>query len=304
MANYLQRHRQSFVFAFGQLWGKPLSTLMTAAVLGIALALPAGLHVLLANARTVTSGWDGATQFSLFLKPNLSQASALSLAADLRTRREIASVRYVSPDEALREFRERSGFGEALDALEGNPLPAVLVIKPALKAGSPEAVAQLAERLGSRNEVDFAQVDVAWVQRLYALMEIAVRGVWVLGALLGLAVLLVIGNTIRLAIENRRDEIIVTKLIGGTDAFIRRPFLYSGLWYGLAGGMLAIVIVHGSLWLIRGPAAQLALLYESDYPLRGLGLTGAAAVLALGGMLGLLGSWLAVGRHLRDIEPT
>lgn len=302
--NYVRHHRQSLVFALKQLAGKPFSTLMTTAVLGIALALPAGLHVLLANARAVTGGWDGATQFSLFLKPHLPESRALSLAADLRKRREIESVRYVSPSEALAEFRRLSGFGEALDALDGNPLPAVLAVKPSLRVSTPESVAQLAEELGRRAEVDFAQVDVAWVQRLYALMEIARRGVWVLGALLGLAVLLVVGNTIRLAIQNRRDEIVVTKLIGGTDAFIRRPFLYAGLWYGLAGGLLAVGIVQLSLWLLRGPAAQLAVLYHSEYTLLGLGLKGAGALLGVGALLGLLGSRLAVGRHLREIEPT
>jgi len=302
--NWLLRHRQSFVLAWRQLAARPLASLMTAAVLGIALALPAGLHVLLANARAVTSGWDGATQFSLFLKPNVGEARALALASELRTRHEIASVRYVSAEEALAEFRRLSGFGEALDALEGNPLPAVLVIKPTLRANTPESVADLAKQLGTRSEVDFAQLDVAWVQRLYALMEMANRGVWILGAMLGLAVLLVVGNTIRLAIQNQRDEIVITKLIGGTDAFIRRPFLYAGLWYGLAGGALALAIVHGALWLLDGPAAQLALLYHSDFTLRGLGVNGLLTTLFAGGLLGLLGSWLAVGRHLRTIEPT
>jgi cell division transport system permease protein len=304
LAAWLARHRLAFGDTFRQLAARPISTLMTVAVIGIALALPAGLHALLANVRAVTSGWNGATQFSLFLKTGLPESRVAALAEELRARRDIASVRLISPDEALDEFRRLSGFGQALDALDGNPLPAVLVVRPSLKQGTAASVSALAQQLGSRPEVDFAQADVAWVQRLYAIMSIATRGVWLLAAMLGLAVLLVVGNTIRLAVQNRRDEIVIAKLIGATDAFIRRPFLYTGFWYGLAGGLLAVALVTGSLWAVRGPAEQLALLYHSDYALQGLGLVTGTEVILAGGVLGLLGAWIAVGRHLREIEPT
>jgi cell division transport system permease protein len=298
------RHLQSFFSSLGQLSRRPLSSLMTAAVIGIALALPAGLHVLLANARDITSGWDAATQFSLFLKPGVVEARALVLAQELRSRPDVAHVRYVAPDEALAEFRKLSGFREALDALEGNPLPGVIIVRPALEASTPKSVEELSIRLGHRAEVDFAQLDVAWVQRLYALMEIVSRGVLILALLLGAGVLLVVGNTIRLAIQNRRDEIVVTKLLGATDAFIQAPFLYAGIWYGLAGGVMAVVLVASALWLLKGPASQLAILYHSDFTLQSLGLQGVGTVIGLSTLLGLLGSWIAVGRHLREIEPT
>ncbi len=300
---YLLRHVQTLVYALGQLSSRPFSTLMTAAVIGIALALPAGLHVLLGNARAVTTGWDGATQISVFLNAGVSEARGRALAEELRTR-DIAAAHYVSRDEALEEFRRLSGFGDALQALEDNPLPAVIVLRPVLADSDAAGIGALLERLRAHPEVERAQLDMEWVKRLYAIMEMARRGVWVLGALLSLAVLLVVGNTIRLAIQNRRDEIVLTKLIGGTDAFVRRPFLYSGLWYGLAGGLLALLLVAASLWLLAGPARELATLYQSQFRLQGLAAADAGLVLLAGAALGLAGSWLAVGRHLRDIEPT
>ncbi len=277
---------------------------MTAAVIGIALALPTGLLLMLANAQQVSSGWDRTTQISLFLEPGLDDAAAEGLAEELRARPEVGAVRTISRAQALEEFRRLSGFGGALDALERNPLPAVVVVQPALAHSRPETVAALAEELGALGQVDIAQADMAWVRRLYALMETGRKAVAVVAALLGLAVLLVVGNTIRLDIENRREEIEVTKLIGGTDAFVRRPFLYAGVWYGLAGGVAAWVLVEASLGVLREPVRRLAGLYESGFALRTLGPEEVLALLAAGAALGLAGSWVAVGRHLAAIEPS
>lgn len=298
------RHLQTFFYALGQLSRRPFSTLMTSAVIGIALALPAGLHVLLKNVQEVAAGWDGATQVSLFLKRESDEAQAIKLAETLRAERDIGQVRYISRGEALAEFRSLSGFGEALDVLEDNPLPPVLVVHPAVGLNTPEAVGRLVQRLDALPLVDMAQLDMQWVKRLYGMMDIARRGVWILGSLLALAVLLVVGNTIRLAIQNRRDEIVITKLIGGTNAFIRRPFLYTGFWYGLFGGIIALLLVSGSLSLLQEPVRNLAGLYRSEFNLHNLALEPAIALLGFGSLLGLLGSWLAVGRHLREIEPT
>ncbi len=298
------RHLQTFFYALGQMWRRPAATLMTAAVIGIALALPAGLHLVLKNVQHVLAGWDGATQLSLFLTEATDEPTALGLAERLEARPGIASASYISRDSALTEFRRLSGFGEALDALEENPLPAVLVIRPALSHNSPEQVRTLLEEMSALPSVDMAQLDMQWVKRLFALMQIGRRGVWVLAGLLSLAVLLVVGNTIRLSIQNRRDEIVVTKLIGGTDAFIRRPFLYTGLWYGLFGALVAAILVQASLAVLSGPVRDLANLYNSGFRLDALDLVTAASLLLSGTGLGLLGSWFAVGRHLRDIEPT
>lgn len=304
LRNYFLLHAQALIATLGQLSRRPVATLMTVAVLGIALALPAGLYVLLNNAQRMVSGWEGASQISLFLKSGISESRALQLAGDLRKHPAIATTDYISRDDALAEFRRLSGFGEALGALEENPLPAVLVVRLKKELAEPARIEQLLAELRKRAEVDIAQLDMQWVKRLYALMAMVERGVLVLAMLLGLAVLLVVGNTIRLAIQNRRDEIVITKLIGATDAFIRRPFLYSGAWYGLLGALLALLLVQLSLFTLKQPVHDLALLYNSRFALYGLDLQSSAALIGGGALLGLLGSWLAVGRHLREIEPS
>ena len=301
---YLLRHLQVFFYTLGQLWRTPLATLMTAAVIGIALALPSGLQVLLNNAQRLSQGWDGATQISLFLQKGVSEERAQDMAGRLRARDDIASVEFISKDEALAEFRRLSGFGEALKALDSNPLPSVIVVHPARSVSGVDATRTLLKRLRALPGVDIAQLDMQWVKRLYAIMDIVRRGVSVLGLLLGLAVILVVGNTIRLAIQNRRDEIVIIKLIGGTDAFIRRPFLYTGFWYGLFGSLIAYFLVSGSLMVLGEPVQRLAGLYGSHFHLHSLDGGVTLALLASGILLGLLGSWVAVGRHLRSIEPT
>ncbi len=299
----LLRHLQVFFYSLGQLSRHPLSLFMTAAVIGIALALPTGLHVLLQNAQQISGRWDGSAQISLFLKKSVTDRQARNLARQLRQRDEIARVSYISREQALKEFQQQSGFGDALKALKKNPLPSVLIIQPTLAHSKPEQTALLLGQLRRDIRVDVAQLDMQWLKRLYAIMDIIRRGVLVLAGLLALAVLLVVGNTIRLAIQNRRNEIVVMKLIGGTDAFIRRPFLYTGFWYGFFGAILAFIMVYTALLLLNGPVEKLAMLYHNRFELSRLDLGTALVLLVSGVMLGLVGSWLAVGRHLRDIEP-
>jgi len=303
LGNFFTHHAQAFIATLGQLSRRPFATFMTVAVIGIALAMPAGLYVLLNNAQRMIGNWEGASQISLFLKTGINESRAQQLVEQLHRRPEIAATDYISPDNALDEFRRLSGFGEALGALDENPLPAVLVVRLKKDVTDPVQIERLLEDLRKRSEVDIAQLDMQWVKRLYALMAMVQRGVLVLASLLGLAVLLVVGNTIRLAIQSRRDEIVITKLIGATDAFIRRPFLYSGAWYGIGGGLLALILVQLSLYILQQPVHNLALLYNSSFALYGLDLRTSSILLGGGGLLGLLGSWLAVGRHLKDIEP-
>ena len=302
--NYLLRHAQTFFYALGQLTRTPFSTLMTTAVIAIALAMPSGLHILLKNLQGVLSGWDSAAQISLFLERDTSEQAALGLAERLREHPAIIGVDYISAQRAMEEFRRLSGFGDALDALEENPLPPVLVVQPALDKQDPVALQVLVQELREQATVDLVQLDLEWVERLYGLLEIGRRGVMILATLLALAVMLVVGNTIRLMILNRRDEIVIIKLIGGTDTFIRRPFLYTGFWYGILGGLLAFIMVEMSLLVLSGPVNHLAGLYNSAFRLGGMDLATTGALLGGGLLLGLAGSWLAVGRHLRAIEPT
>lgn len=304
LQTWLISHAQVLLASLGRLSRAPLSNLLTAAVIGIALALPTGLHVVLDNIQQLSQGWDGSAQISLFLKDSVSDKEAISLARRLSLRPEVEESNAITRTQALEEFQRFSGFGQALEALTENPLPAVVVIKPTQTHSQPEKIEQLVASLDQQIEVDFAQLDVQWVKRLYSIMEIARRGVLVVAALLALAVLLVIGNTIRLDIQNRRDEIVIGKLVGATNAFIRRPFLYSGIWYGLTGGIIAWAMIGLSLLIIREPVERLASLYQSGFQLQGLDFSATLTLLFLASLLGLAGSWLSVGRHLSSIEPT
>ena len=301
---YFTHHLWVLVSSLGVLWRTPFATFMTASVIGIALALPAGLHVLLQNVQQLSTGWEGTAQMSLFIKQDVSEKRIQKLAKKLRSWDGVEEVRYISREQALEEFRKLSGFGGALDSLNENPLPAVLVVRPASNATEPAQMELLLGKVRKLKPVDLAQLDMEWVRRLSGIIELGKRGVLLLGSLLSLAILLVIGNTIRLTILSRRDEIVVTKLIGATNAFIRRPFLYTGFWYGFMGAVLAWVLVGILLGLLSDPVSRLSFLYNSQFSLGGLNLETTAILLSSGVMLGLLGSWLAVGKHLQAIEPT
>ena len=301
---YLTHHLWVLVSSLGQLSRTPFATFMTAAVIGIALALPAGLYSLLNNVQQLATGWEGTAQVSLFIKEEVTEPSIQALARKLGSWDGVAEVRYISRAQALAEFRELSGFGAALDTLDANPLPAVLVLRPTVSATDPEHMQRLLGRLRALPAVELAQLDMDWIRRLNAIIALGQRGVLLLGALLSLAILLVVGNTIRLTILARRREIVVTKLIGATNAFIRRPFLYTGLWYGLMGALIAWLLVSLLIGLLGGPVSRLSVLYDSDFRLAGLDLATSLALLASGALLGLAGSWLAVGRHLQAIEPS
>jgi cell division transport system permease protein len=301
---YLLNHAQVVVSSLGKLYRTPVSTLMTVAVIGIALAFPTGLYVLLQNLQVVSGGWNGATQISLFAKMDINDEQAADLGQQLRQMPEIDSLHVLTRDEAMHEFQALSGFGEALEVLENNPLPAVLIIHPDEANSAPAQVSMLVEKLRALPEIELAQLDMQWVERLYTMMEIGERGILVIAALLALAVLLTIGNTIRLDIQGRRDEIVIIKLIGATDAFIRRPFLYTGLWYGVLGGGLSWLMVEISLGILSDPVQRLAGLYGSSFSLSTLELHTGAGLLAVSILLGLIGSWIAVSRHLHEIEPS
>jgi len=301
---YLTHHLWVLVSSLGVLWRTPLATLMTASVIGIALALPTGLHVLLQSVQQLSTGWEGTAQMSLFLKSDVPEKRIQSLADKLRGWEGVSEVRYISREQALAEFREQSGFGSALDSLDENPLPAVLLLFPTAEAAEPIQMGLLLGKVQKLDSVDLAQLDMEWVRRLSGIIEVGKRGVLLLGGLLALAILLVVGNTIRLTILSRSQEIIVTKLIGATNAFIRRPFLYTGFWYGLMGAVLAWLLVAILLSLLGDPVNRLSFLYNSEFSLGGLDLETVAMLLGSGIALGLLGSWLAVGRHLQAIEPS
>lgn len=301
---YFIHHLRTLIASLGFLLRNRMSTLMTMTVIAIALALPSGLYVLLNNISKVSIGWDNTAQISLFLKSDTSEKEAQSLLKKLELYDNIKSARLIHKDTALEEFQRISGFGEALEALGKNPLPHVITVQPLVDNNRPDKLQHLLKQLRQLKPVDIAQLDLQWVKRLYSMLEIAHRGIWVISVLLGLAVLLVVGNTIRLDIQNRRAEIEVTKLIGATNAFIRRPFLYSGLWYGLMGGILSWILTSIAIGLMENSVEQLAVLYNSNFQLQGLYFSEAMKLIGFSCTLGLLGSWLAVSRHLHEIEPS
>ncbi|MFV8836221.1 permease-like cell division protein FtsX [Aquisalimonas sp.] len=295
-------HARAAVGALGRLARTRLASGMTAGVLGIALALPAAFLLLLDNVERHAGDWDDGAQISLFLQMDIGESAHRELADELAGRHSIERAEVVTPDEALTEFQELSGMDAALAMLDDNPLPPVIVIHPR-RGTDATSLETLTNELSDHGAVDRARLDLEWVQRLQAIMELLRRAAWIVAGLLGLAVIMVVGNTIRLAIENRREEIVITKLIGGTNAFIRRPFLYEGAWYGVIGGLLATILVEGGRLMLSGPLHRLAELYQTGPLLSGLGFQGIVAVWAVGIGLGLAGSWIAVGRHLASIEP-
>jgi cell division transport system permease protein len=289
--------------SLGRLQRSPLPTLMTVAVIGIALALPGALYVLTRNLEQLSGAWQQTAGISLFLHVEVSEKRAAELAQRLGQDPEVASVTLIAPDRALEELSIQSGFAEAVGHLEENPLPAVLALTPAPDLTTAAALEALSGRLEALPEADFARLDTQWIRRFQALVHLAQRGVWLFAAVLALGVLLVIGNTIRLEIQHRRSEIEIMELVGATHGFIRRPFLYTGVWYGLLGGITAWGLISLGLWLLEGPVSALAALYEADFSLSGLGLGAGLLMLAGSAALGLLGSWLSVGRHLAAAEP-
>lgn len=303
LALYIQRHLQTLVGSLGRLWRQPFASLMIVLVIGVALAMPALLQMLVQNARAATGSWDNAVDLSVYLDNGVADEAAAELAERLRARDDIASVRVIGANEALEDFRRNSGFGEALDALDENPLPVTLIVQPANPRSESAQLASLAADLTEEAQVALVQVDTEWVKRFHAMLEVVRRAALLAGVLLAVAVLVIVGNTIRMEIQHRRDEIEIVKLIGASDGFIRRPFLYSGLWYGLAGGLAAALLVAGVTRLLAEPVAGLAGLYGSEFRLIGLGGEQSAVLLLAGGILGWTGSWIAATRHMRRIEP-
>lgn len=302
MDRLLERHLQNALGALGQLSRQPLATALTVAVIGVSLALPAALQLVVAGGQRLAGGWEEMRDFSVYLKPGTPIAAARELATSLGKQPGIAQARVIAADEALADLRGDPAFGDALKALEANPLPHTVVVRPdpALTPGQVEAVRA---ELTARKDVDLVQLDTQWLERLSAMLDVVRRGVWFAAALLVGAVVVVVGNTIRLDIQSRRQEIEVTKLLGASDAFVRRPFLYIGAWYGVLGGLLALLVLTVGLALLSGPLERLAGLYGTAFG--GFGMTLRTGLLVIGGgiLAGWAGAWAAVARHLSAIEP-
>jgi cell division transport system permease protein len=301
---WFERQAQTLVGSLGRMARQPLATALTMAVIGVALALPLFLGVFLQNTSAATANWNQTFDISVYMEKKAPPVRTAMLAKQLRARPDVAAVRIITAAQALAEFRAVSGFGTALDALSDNPLPDTLVVTPSVSASTPAGMEALELAIRAASDVQTVRSDTQWVQRLHAVLGILRRIVWMTGVLLGLGVALVVGNTIRLDIVNRRAEIEIMKLVGATDGFARRPFLYTGLWYGLGGGVVALLAVAIALALLAGPVSRLAAMYASEFRLQGLSWGRGAALLAAAAGLGWVGSWIAATRHIRAIEPS
>lgn len=298
------RHLQQAVGSLGDLWRTPFTSVMTVLVLGISLTLPATLHLFVKNAKYITEQWNSASEITLFLKLSVNEKSALNLVERIKLDPAVANVTYISANEALTEFKHLSGFGEALEYLNSNPLPATILVTPTQRASQVQAAKELLDKLEKEREVEHGKLDLEWLTRLEAMAQLVEDIIMGIATLLCLSVVLIIGNTIRLAILNQKDAIAVMKLVGATDAFIQRPFLYIGAWYGIFGGVLASLMVALLAQYFSGAITNLTDLYDSKFALNGLTTNEFLSLVLFAIILGLSGSYISVRQHIRAIEPT
>ena len=298
-----RRQFYSFFSSLGTLLEHRLGTLMTVIVLGIAMALPLGLYVTLQNLRVLDLKQDEWGTVTVFLSSEVSEAGVADFARQVNERGDASAI-VISPEQGMEDFRNTSGFGQALDLFDQNPLPWTLLVTPQIAAGEElgSRVTSLASWLGEQEAVDIVQVDYKWMQRLSGLLELGEALVTVLSVMFSLAVVVVVANTIRLDVANRSEEIQVLSLVGANDSFIRQPFLYTGFWYGLLGALLALLLLSLSIFYLNRPLEQLLNAYGNSFEFSGLEGLQTGFVLMAGGILGLSGAWLSVQRYLRQLR--
>lgn len=297
---FFSRHFQALRISINQLSLSLVATLMTFAVIGIALALPFGLYTLLQNVQTINHNLHESAQITLYLDANTSQSSIDNLIRVLQSDQDVTNVTYISPAQGLQEFQKDSGFNNVMVGLNTNPLPAVLVIQPSPSTQTNLQIQQLLARLKQLPNITNAQLDMYWLQRFNAILLLLHRILFAVILLFAIGVLLIIGNTIRLTTQQHRDEIYVIKLLGGSDRFVRRPFLYAGIIYGLTGSIIAWLLVDFSMAWLQAPVTRLAALYSTNFELHGLNVATTLTLLIGGCLLGLIGSWFAVRQHIQN----
>ncbi len=300
---FLLNNLRQMIASLGSMWRTPAASFMTIAVLGLSLTLPATLHVLVKNVQRVSSSFESASEITLFLKANISDQQSLGLVARLNLYPEVKSTEFISKAQAMEEFKLLSGFGRALNYLDENPLPAVVLVRPSANHSQPAAAQALLVKLQKEREVDLGKLDIEWLQRLNAIVKLMQESVYTLAILLLSSVVLIIGNTIRLSIMNKREEIEVMKLVGATEGFIQRPFLYTGIWYGFFGGFVCFLVLEMMLWWLGGAIVKVASAYETHFILEGLSLAEFGWLMAIAIGLGFSGSLISVKRYVSQIEP-
>jgi cell division transport system permease protein len=300
---YRDHHAHALFSSLGRLVATPFTSVMTIAVLAISMALASGFYIMVINVQQLTANLESSNQISLFLNDEVSNDSAAELANNIRQNPNVQIVKIISKEQALAEFKTYSGFGAAIDVLDNNPLPIVLQVLPKNSLQDKQELERLFKTLDEFKEVDYAQVDMQWVERLQSIVEVARCGTALFSFMIGIGVLFIIGNTIRLELHNRRDEVMISKLVGATNGFIRRPFLYTGFWIGFISGVSAWFINAILMLILRQPVEKLSGLYEGDLHLVFLSFTETLGLLAIASLLGVFSSWAVLVVQLRHTRP-
>ncbi|MCQ8106406.1 permease-like cell division protein FtsX [Methylomonas sp. SURF-2] len=300
---YLLNHAHGLFSSLGRLSRAPVTSSMTILVLAVAIALAGCFYIVVVNIQQLTGNLQASNQMSLFLIDSVNEAAGQKLAEQLARHDHVENIKFIGKTQAMDEFKANSGFGEALNALESNPLPNVIQVLPKNVLDDRVALDALMAEFRQMPQVEFVQVDMQWVERLQAIMRIANRGVTLVGVLLGFAVTFITGNTIRLELHNRQDEVFISKLVGATHAFIQRPFLYTGFWLGFIAGFSAWLIITIMLLIVETPVEQLSGLYNSSFQLLYLSFSEFVLLLMLASGLAVLGSWAVLHYQLRQIKP-
>ncbi len=295
----LTDHLDACLDSLGRFVLSPFQTIITLLVIAVALCLPSMLYMLVKSVESGMIDVQQSADISVYFSPGIDEETSLQVQSEVLAMEAVSAARFLSPERALQEFKEFSGLGDALGELQENPLPATLLVTPEMD----QDIEALISRIESLDSVDQVQFDYVWLQRLRALLAVIDKVALVLALLLGAGVILILGNTIRLEIENRREEVAVIKLVGGTNAYVQRPLLYTGVWFGLLGALIAWFLTNLFAWLMSAPLDALGQLYLRDISLVGLDSMDLLILLALGVALGWLGAWMAAARHLASIEP-
>ncbi len=302
VVSWVHHHRQAASSSLLRALRVPVATGLTWLVVGIALALPASLLVILQNIEAVTSDMRSPARFSVLLESGTSLNSAQDILSRVESRVDVRDVTLIPKDQALARFAADTGLVGLLDSIPDNPLPHTLLVNPLASVES-DGLSELAQGLKAVRGVDQVVFDTLWQARLAGVLQAGRRLVMGIGLLMMMGAVLILANTIRLAIDARRDEIVVIKLIGANNAYARRPFLYTGLWSGFGGGLLGAIMVGVFFIYLSEPVNQLLQLYNSDRRFTGLGIMGVLNMMFLGGTLGLLSAWHAATSQLRELEP-
>ena len=303
MLTYFSRHLQVLFSTLGAMQRTPMASFNTILIVAIALLLPAYLYIAVKSGQSLSDNWQGRPQISIFLRTDTSASEAQLIFNEIRLHPSVELAELIAPQQALEEFRALSGLDHELTFLGSNPLPHSIVVMPGSTHARSDSLLELQDQLGKIEGIETIRLDLDWTDRFNAILRVLTKLSLVLSGLLAIALVLIVGNTIKLLILNRRQEIEITKLVGGTDSFVRRPFLYYGCFYGISGALVSLLLLWGSARLLREPMAELAALYQRSNLLYQLETSDIAIILLAGGLIGWFAARWSVARHLRQIQP-